>query len=156
MRRVFHLTLVLAVIWQLNAASLKPLSLSLGLLSIALVVWLTVRMDARDREMPPIHLTLGLPRYWWWLFTKVLRANIEVAAHAWRPRLAISPATAHIRIGLRSALGKVIYANTVSLSPGTVTMGIEDQTVLVHSLTEKGIDDLRSPEMERRIRPLES
>ncbi len=155
MRHTISIFLLLGFIWLVNSGFYSPLILSLGLLSVIFVVWLAHQMDVIDAESQPIHLTARLPAYYWWLAVKIVRANIDVIVHIWRPKLAITPCTAALPASQRSDMGKVIYANSITLTPGTVALDIDGDRITVHSLTAEGLDDLRSGEMDRRVTAVE-
>lgn len=155
MRYTLSLFAVLAFIWLANSGHYTPLLLGFGLLSIALVIFLARRMQLVDRESQPLHLSMSLPGYYWWLFRKIVQSNLEVAACVWRVGTALNPASARIKTGLRSDLGKVLYANSITLTPGTVAVEVEGDEILVHALDGSGLEELRRGEMEERVRALE-
>lgn len=155
MRHTISIFLLLGFIWLLNSGFYSPLILSLGLLSIIFVVWLAHRMDVVDEESQPIHLTAKLPAYYWWLAVKIVRANIDVIVHIWRPQLKITPCTATLTASQRSDMGKVIYANSITLTPGTVALNLDGDQISVHSLTAEGLEELRAGEMDRRVTAVE-
>ncbi|MGL6159126.1 Na+/H+ antiporter subunit E [Microbulbifer sp.] len=155
MRHTASVFLILAFIWLFNSGHYTALLLSLGLLSVAFVAWIAHRMDIVDRESQPIHLTLKLPGYYWWLFRKILAANLDVAVRAWRGPSAISPCIGSIPVNQTTDMGRVIYANSITLTPGTVAMRLDGDTIIVHALTREGLSELHSGEMERRVRELE-
>ena len=146
---------LLAIIWLANSGHYSVLILSLGLLSVVFVVWLSNRMDIIDREAPPVYMIHGLPGYYLWLIGKIVQANIDVVKHVWRPRLAITPCTASLTASQATDIGKVIYANSITLTPGTVALNIDGDQIVVHSLTAAGLEELRSGEMDRRVTALE-
>ena len=155
MRHTISIFILVASIWLLNSGYYTPLLLSLGLLSVIFVVWLSHKMDVVDEESQPIHLTARLPAYFWWLFVKIVQANIDVVRHIWRPKLSITPCTARLTISQASDMGKVIYANSITLTPGTVSLDVEGDQILVHALSRDGIEDLQTGEMDRRVKALE-
>lgn len=155
MRYTLSLFAVLAFIWLSNSGHYTPLLLGFGLLSIGLVILLARRMQLVDRESQPLHLSLALPGYYWWLFRKIVRSNLEVAAVVWRGNTSIQAASARIKTGLQTDLGKVLYANSITLTPGTVAVEVENNEIVVHALDTRGLEDLRGGEMERRVRALE-
>ncbi|SDZ80470.1 Na+/H+ antiporter subunit E [Microbulbifer marinus] len=160
MRYTLSLIAVLAFIWLANSGLYTPLLLTFGLLSIALVILLARRMQLVDRESQPLHLAAALPGYYWWLLCKIVQSNLQVVACVWRSVFSpsesvISPTHARLRTSLRTDLGKVLYANSITLTPGTVAVAIEGDEVLVHALDADGIEELRRGDMERRVRVLE-
>ncbi len=154
-KHTVSLFLILAVVWLLNSGLYTPLLLTLGLVSIFFVIWLSVRMGIIDDESQPLHLSRKLPAYYLWLIKKIIQSNIDVVVLVWRGNDAISPCIATIPLEQTSEIGKVIYANSITLTPGTVAMNMEDNSVLIHSLTIRSMEELQQGEMAREVNRLE-
>jgi len=155
LRHAISLTLVLAGFWLLLSGYFVPLLLGLGAVSILLVVTITLRMNVVDHEDQPLHLTLRFPLYWAWLAGEIVKANIDVVRCIWSPTGAISPTRIRLTASQRTTVGKVIYANSITLTPGTVTMGLEGNQIEVHALTIAAATSLQDGEMGHRVRELE-
>ena len=155
MRHTIFLFLSLAAFWLLNSGHYSILMLSLGLASIAFVIYIAHRMDVVDHESAPLHLTLKLPGYFAWLIKEVILANFLVVKHIWLGNNTISPTLATIAVSQKTDIGKVIYANSITLTPGTVTVNLEGDQFLVHALLRESIEDLQAGEMDRRVTQLE-
>jgi multicomponent Na+:H+ antiporter subunit E len=125
--------------------------LGLGGVSTVLVVAISLRMDVVDHEGHPLHLGLRILWYWPWLMVQVLRANVDVARRVLSPSLPISPRMFKVRATQRTDLGRVIYANSITLTPGTVSVELEDSVILVHALTAEAAEDLREGTMNRLV-----
>lgn len=155
MRHTISISLLLAFIWLANSGHYTGLLLGFGLLSVALVVWVCHRMDVVDHESQPIHLTAGLPGYYAWLAWQILLSNIDVAKRVWRGAGAIAPTVRILPVRQQTDMGRVIYANSINLTPGTVSIELSDDSVLVHALVPENIAQLEGDEMSRRICELE-
>ena len=155
MAHVISLALVLYGFWLLLSGHGNILLLSLGAASVALVLWLSWRMDVVDHESQPLHLSHRLPGYWLWLLLEVIKSNIDVARRIWSPSLPISPTTVYLKANQKTALGKAIYANSITLTPGTVTINLQGDKLEVHALTREAAADLQSGDMDRRVQALE-
>lgn len=155
MLHAFSLTVVLYALWLLLSGHLEPLLLILGLASALLVVAIALRMEVIDRESHPIHLTFKLPAYWLWLGWEIVKSNLAVAKLVVMPSPAISPTVVRVKASQQSELGQVIYANSITLTPGTVSMRLEDGDIEVHALTEDLAQSLEQGDMDRRVRRLE-
>ena len=153
--RALSLCLVLAVLWLLLSGHTEPLLLALGLVSAVTVVLIARRMDVIDLEGHPIHLIWKAPFYWLWLLVEIIKANIDVARAIVRPRMPIRPRVLEVKGSQKTDLGRVIYANSITLTPGTVTIAIEDGTLTVHALTRGAASGLQTGEMDRRVTALE-
>jgi multicomponent Na+:H+ antiporter subunit E len=143
----------LFALWLLLSGHYGPLLLSVGLLSVALVVTITARMQAVDPALT--RCSIRAWRYWPWLALEVVKANIDVGRRILAPRMDISPRFFRLKAGQKTDLGKVIYANSITLTPGTVTVDVSGEELLVHALTREAAAALEEGEMDRRVRELE-
>ena len=156
MRHTIILSISLSVFWLLNSEHSTDYMLSLGVISIAFVVYIAHRMDVVDHESQPVHLTLKIPAYYTWLIKEIIRSNLVVVKHIWLGNKSISPVFANITASQKTEIGKVIYANSITLTPGTVSVNLEGDRIMVHALLEESIKDLESGEMDRRVVQLEN
>jgi multicomponent Na+:H+ antiporter subunit E len=134
-----------------------PLLLIFGALSCALVVFIAWRTEAIDPEELPLRLRLNVHiiTYWPWLLWQIVLANWDVAKRVVDPRLPISPTLITLKPTQRSDLGRFIYANSITLTPGTVTTELSGDTLEVHALTREAADSLVEGDMDRRVTRLE-
>lgn len=153
MRHTLGLAVVLVAIWLANSGIYTPLILGLGVVSVILVLWIVHRMDVVDHESIPLHLTRRLPAYYGWLLWQIILSNIDMVRRTWSG--SISPTVVDIPIRDLSDMGKVIYANSITLTPGTVVMNLDDDSIRVHAISREGVAALLSGEMDRRIRHLD-
>ena len=144
--------LTLFLFWLLLSGHFTVLLLGLGGLSTLLVVWILRRMDRVDGERTTAHFSLGLLGYCSWLLWCVVKANVDVVRRIWDPSLPIDPRWRRLDTQVTSNLEKTLYANSITLTPGTLTTDVRDDHFMVHSLSEAAIDELKAGEMERRIR----
>ena len=156
MRHTIYLSLFLAAFWLLNSGHNTSLMLLLGAISIAFVLYIAHRMDVVDHESQPLHLTLKLPGFYAWLIKEIILANFLVVKHIWLGNKTISPVLTTIKVSQKTDIGKVIYANSITLTPGTVTVALEGDKFIVHALLRESIIDLQTGEMDRRITELEN
>jgi multicomponent Na+:H+ antiporter subunit E len=150
------LTALLTIFWLALSGHYDALTLDLGVLSIALVMWLNWKMHISDEEVLPPLLLMRLPRYWIWLLVEIVKSNIHVAKKIWQPRLDIQPQFKKIPSPWKRDVTRVIHANSVTLTPGTVTVIVDKDSLLVHSLTDETMQGLESPEMKKRLEMLEN
>ncbi len=156
MLHALRLGLVLFCLWLLLSGFFVTLLLSLGVVSVAFVVWIAHRMDVIDHEGHPIHLTRRALFYWPWLIVEIIKANIDVAGAIVRRRMPINPSVIEVKATQETELGQVIYANSITLTPGTVTIDIDKDIMIVHALTRSAAEDLESGHMDRRVTALEA
>lgn len=156
MRHTIYLSLSLAAFWLLISGHNTTLILALGITSIAFIIYIAHRMDVVDHESQPLHLTLKLPGYYAWLIKEVILSNFLVVKHIWLGNNTISPTLTTITASQKTDIGKVIYANSITLTPGTVTINVEGDQLMVHALIRESIEDLQAGEMDRRVTQLEN
>lgn len=138
--------------WLLLSGHYTPFLVAAGLLSALLVAWFARRMALLDREGHPVHLApRALFAYWPWLAVQILRSAWAVARIILDPRLPISPTLVRVRASQATDVGRVTFANSITLTPGTVALEVESGTVLVHALTREGAAELAAGEMDRRV-----
>ena len=133
----------------------SPLLLSLGLLSVAAVVACASRLEVLDDEGVPVHLLPGLIRYAPWLIGQVIRSNLDVARRIVSPELPICPSVIKVNARHHTEVGRVTYANSITLTPGTISLDVSAETIEVHALTEDAANDLMSGEMARQVQRAE-
>ncbi len=151
MKRLIILIVALAVTWLVWSGLYKPLLLGLGVLSLTLAVWLALRMQLTERKVFAIDTVPNALGYWIWLAGQVLKSNIDVAKIVLSPSLPISPSMVTIRAPLPGLIGQATLANSITLTPGTVTVDAHQGVFVVHSLTRDGAREVEEGEMARRV-----
>ena len=149
--RTISLGGALLVIWLLLSGHYDALLIGFGVLSCALVAAIAARMGLVDREGHPISLISRALRYWPWLVWEIVKANWDVARRALGYGLDISPTLLRVSASQKTDLGRVIYANSITLTPGTVSIDVDGGTILVHALSRDGAAALEEGEMDRRV-----
>ena len=124
------LGLGLVSLWLLMSGHYTPLLLSFGAASCIFVVLIARRMDVTDREAVPLQLTVGVFGYWVWLVKEIAKANYDVTRLILDPKLPISPRMIRVPASQKSDLGLVVHANSITLTPGTVTVELSDRIIL--------------------------
>ncbi|CAA6820336.1 MAG: Unknown protein [uncultured Sulfurovum sp.] len=148
-------TFILCLYWFLLSGHTSILLLSLGLASVILVIWLVRRMDSNDNAPFRMLFNIELFSYLGWLIWQVIITNIDVARRIWNPSLPIEPACRKIKVSITDPLIKTIYANSITLTPGTVTTEVGEDYFIVHALNAESLDELEEGEMEKRLKRLE-
>lgn len=151
------LGIVLVSLWLLLSGHYTPLLILFALCSVLFVVAIALRMEVVDHEGHPIHLRIHATIiYWLWLLKEIIKANIDVCLRILHPRLPISPRVIKLNSSQKYDVSRVIYANSITLTPGTVSLSVDGDVIEVHALTAGSAAALQSGEMDRRITCLES
>lgn len=134
--------------WFAFSASASPYNIASGVLAGLLAV-----IAARKLKLPEgIPLSPGLPLYWLWLLKEITVSSARVVGVVLSPKLDIAPVLVPVATSQKTPLGIVIYANSITLTPGTVCIDIEGDKLLVHSLFPDGIEQSHEDnEMDKRI-----
>lgn len=142
--------------WLVMSGYFTPFLLSMGLASAIAVVWLAHRMDVVDHEGHPVHLTpRALLSYWPWLIREILKSGWAVTRIILDPRLPISPTLVRFRPTQKTDVGLTTHANSITLTPGTISVEVGRDALLVHALAEAGAEGIRSGDMDRRVTTFE-
>lgn len=154
--RIITPAVLLFALWLLLSGYFKPLLIGLGLGSAGFAAWLATHLDiVRNPMSRPLRFSVRLVGYVPWLIFEVIKSNFDVAWRLWHPRLPISPRVVSVTIEQTSALGIAAYANSITLTPGTVSIGTEEGVIQVHALADEIAEGLLDGEMGRRVRRLE-
>ena len=144
------LTAILVALWLTLSGSYTlsgdyPIVMGLGVISIVIAVALTFRMRIVDRETVPVAPAPALFGYWSWLGGEIVNANLAVTRLVMKPEIDIEPRLVRV-----PGLGLCVFANSIPLTPGTVTVDIEDDGFLVHALDSSFTDPAGFAEMGAR------
>jgi multicomponent Na+:H+ antiporter subunit E len=141
--------------WLLLSGHYTPLLIGFGVGSCTLTVYIAVRMDVADHEGVPIDWVGRFLLYLPWLMKEILVANINVAKVILAPSLPISPIMVVFRASQKSDLGRALYANSITLTPGTITTGVNGDQMEIHALTWGDVDGREEDEMDHRVSAVE-
>ncbi len=143
--------LFLGGLWFALSGHTKWYILVLGAASVLLVTYLAARMSLIDREGFPLHMAPRSPAYLAWLAARIVESNIEIARVILDPKLPLAPSRFQVRSAARSDVARVCYADSITLTPGTVTLSVDDAEIDVHALTANAAGSLADGEMDRRV-----
>ena len=149
--RVTHLAAAFGLWWVLSGHS-DWLMLSLGLGSSVFSVFLARRMLACDGEAHPFVINRDLVAYWAWLALAIVKSNLHVMRHVFAVPLRISPTWIRVSTGPKTDVGMATLANSITLTPGTVSVDVEEGAITVHALTREEAEYLQTGDLELRAR----
>jgi multicomponent Na+:H+ antiporter subunit E len=138
---MFRLGVILVVAWLLLSGMYEPLMLSFGLVSVVISLWLTKRMLRIDKEQYTFFVTVSLVSFLFKLFYKIILSNIDVTLRV----LGFKPVESTfitIDVPYENDIAKVVYANAITLTPGSASIALSDHKLLVHTISEQGAQDL--------------
>lgn len=157
MRHILFLGTTLTLLWLALSGFFTPLMLSFGVFSVLLVGLIVHRMDVVDHEGHPLHLRpLRLLLYWCWLLKEIVVSNIAVARIILSPKMPISPTVIKVNVSQLSEVGQVNYGNSVTLTPGSLTMSLDPSgDVTIHTLTRETAAEIQQGELAVRLAKIE-
>jgi multicomponent Na+:H+ antiporter subunit E len=156
MKNHIILTIVLAAIWFLWSGHTEWFILGLGVLSCLFTLWLSLRMRILDEEGVPAHLGIRpFTRYMPWLIWEIVKSNWAVAKIIMSRKMPLQRNLVTVTAHAKSELGRVILANSITLTPGTVSVRMDGDQILVHALSFAGAAEDISGDMDRRVQALE-
>ncbi|MFZ7104889.1 MAG: Na+/H+ antiporter subunit E [Peptococcaceae bacterium] len=147
------LTLVLFIFWVLLSGKLQPKYLIIGFASAAIASWITLpllRLPAANGK--GFFYAFDFPyakyfTYWFWLLKEIIKANIDIALVVLNPKLPINPRMIRFKMPMANPIAHVTLANSITLTPGTITVDVEDGVYTIHALTD-GAGDALLPEKD--------
>ena len=148
----YFLGVLFAVIafWVAMSGVNTALILSMGVVSIILTMILCQRLGVIDSESSPYARFPIFLVYWSWLVLEIIKANWRVIRACLRAELDINPELVVVKTTCRSDLAKATFANSITLTPGTVTLSVDGDKLLVHALYEEDAEPSAFAEMDRR------
>jgi len=145
----------LFLFWVVLSGYFTPFLLAVGLASAVAVLWFAHRMDVIDHEGHPMHLSRSAVLYWPWLLKEIVKSAWDVSKIIVNPSLPISPTLIRVKTSQKSQVGQVVYANSITLTPGTISVDIKGDEILVHALTREGAAGVAEGDMDRRVTAFE-
>ncbi len=143
--------IVLSGLWMLLSGHFEAFYLSLGAVSVALSCWLWWRAGLANEDRLSWRHVPRLLIYQAWLLKEIAWANWAVMREILRPQPAISPTVLRVLASQPDDLGRVIFANSITLTPGTIALEVDAQGVLVHALTTAGAESLATGTLDARV-----
>jgi multicomponent Na+:H+ antiporter subunit E len=150
MRYLPGLLLALAAFWFLLSGETAPLFLGLAAVSVILVLALSARLGIIGRDASPYHRIVQLLAYFGWLFVAIVKSNIAVIARILGPSHALDPVMVTLTASARTDFGKALFANSITLTPGTVTVDVDGDGLKVHALVRENAPAAAFADMDRK------
>jgi len=148
---VVVMAVLLVAAWLLWSGLFKPLLLALGAFSCVLVLIVAQRMHLFDTDILELRFLSRLIRFWGWLGKEIVTSSVEVTRAVLGPKLPISPSVAEFDTRCEHPVDRALLGNSITLTPGTLTLSIVGQRFTVHALTEKAAREIVAGEMDRRV-----
>lgn len=128
------LAIALTIFWMALSGFFTGMLLTLGGISIVLTLWLCARMKILDHETAPYLFILPTLSYFVWLGKEIYTANIAVVRAVLNPDMTVSPTMVRVPLLRRTDIGATMFANSITLTPGTVSVEMDEDSIVVHAL----------------------
>nr|WP_225444419.1 Na+/H+ antiporter subunit E [Pseudomarimonas arenosa] len=149
--RAIGLFIVLLVFWLLLSGLYTPFLIGAGVGTALFATWFGRRLSVVDPEGQPFQLGWRIFVYWLWLAGEVAKSSLTVARIVLHPKLPISPSLVRFKASQSTDLGRVIHANSITLTPGTLSIHCNAEEFLVHGLTREGAEGCVNSAMDRWV-----
>lgn len=155
--KFFGSAVTLMALWLLMSGIYKPMLIGLGVASVVLVLVIVRRMDRIDGDHLDVSLSpLKSLTYFCWLLIEIAKSNWAVTKIILSPKMAMRQHMFAVPYSQKSDLAQVIFSNSITLTPGTISVETDQDTFLVHALAYAPSDDMELADMDRRVTAIES
>jgi multicomponent Na+:H+ antiporter subunit E len=142
--------------WLALSGHYTPMLIAIGAVCSIGCAYVATRIDVTDAEGHPIQLLRGAVTYWPWLVWEIAKSAWAVTKIILHPRLPISPTMTVVTASQKTTSGIATYANSITLTPGTITVGVDGYRLTIHALVKDGADDLEGGGMDARVTRFEA
>lgn len=140
----FNLLITLFIFWLILIPSLTLQSILFGLITCILITWYSkdISLTKEERLINSLNKIKIFFKFIIYLLIDIFKANIEVSLIVLNPNLPVSPKFIKVPNNFKNDINKVIYANSVTLTPGTLTVDIDEDYFTIHVLTESSAKNI--------------
>ncbi len=142
-------------LWLLLSGYFKINLIVFGIISCALVTYLSIKLKIYSSHHQRIKFNLRLPFYTPWLLKEIVKSNLHVARCILGSKNSIQPQTVYLKATQKSNTGLAVHANSITLTPGTISVDINENEILVHALTDHTAKGIIDGDIDKRVSKLE-
>jgi multicomponent Na+:H+ antiporter subunit E len=153
--RAISLAGFLFAFWLALSGHYTAMLITIGAACAVLCVFAARRLRTLDAEGVPIHLLPAALTYFPWLLWEIAKAAWGVTKLVLHPKLPVTPTMTVVNASQRTTVGIATYANSITLTPGTITVGVNGNRLTVHAIARDGADDLEAGGMDARVTQFE-
>lgn len=144
--------IVIFLFWFALSGMTSVNILFLGLISSLFIAYIVNKMDLIDHEVSFHNFNIiRLISYIVWLIKEIIISSIIVCIYIILPNKRVSPKIIKVKCSQKSEAAKVLYANSITLTPGTVTIDVSDDVFTVHTLDQSFEESLESKKMDKKV-----
>jgi multicomponent Na+:H+ antiporter subunit E len=148
---------LLYAFWLFLTNSMEIASLSAGVIVVLFVLWFnrSLLIEASETSFFNVFGLWRLLVFIIVLLKEIVLANIQVAKIVLNPKMPIQPTFFYYPMKLKKAMNKLVYANAITLTPGTLTIDVEEEGFIIHALTNEAREGLPGSMLEKHAYRLE-
>ena len=157
----FELSLGLFAVWVLLSGQFEGKFLLIGLCSSLAIAYICYPLlNITNEKSGKVYFVFGLnyPKlflYFFWLVKEIVKASFEVACLVFSPKMNYEPRMAYFSMPFENPMASVILAFSIILTPGTITVDVNDDGIFeVHALTKGMVEGLLEGTMQRKVAEL--
>lgn len=152
--QIILFTLLLAF-WLIIVPQINLIQLGIGaVVAFAITIYSKELLQSTNPQKFNLKYLLALLGFIFTLLFEIVKANIDVAKVVLSPKLKINPHFVKIKNPMKSDLNKVIYGNAITLTPGTLTVVLENNYIIIHALTDAAAE-AEGGSLETAVKKLE-
>lgn len=145
------LFILLFLTWIILSGFFGAFFIVSGIMSCVAAILISKKLGALPAKPYRLRCGFRFIGYFVWLIKEIIKSSWDVSIRMWQAEPNISPKLAWVPTVQKDDIGITMFANSITLTPGTVAVMAEEKQMLVHALCAKGIDDLVAGDMDRRI-----
>ena len=153
-RRGLTVAVFLTAAWLLWSGLFKPLLLDLGTVSVLITLYILQRMGYFSNETFAFRYSPRLVGFWVWLGKEIVVSSLIVTRIVLQRRISVDPQLVELDASDLDALDQALLGNSITLTPGTLTLDVHKNRILVHAITSETAVSLEQGEMMDRVRAL--
>ena len=149
--------LILLIFWMILNGKFTVEIFLTGLVICAALTfaWHKVFKNEHNTVVPSMRTVVCSLRYCWNLVVEIVRCNIKVMYLVLHPSEEIHPKLYTFKLNLKKERHRVVLANSITLTPGTITVGLQDDVIRVHGLDASLLEGIEDCEMVRQLEKIE-
>ena len=151
------MTLILFLFWVAVSGTLKWPQLVVGMAAAIFITYFNRSLLITTEDRPPVRVktVLWLGGYFIKLLIDIVRANFQVAWLVLHPKMPIEPNMVELEVDIDRVASRVLLGNSITLTPGTLTVLADEKIFLVHALTLKSGESLKTWPLIDRLMQME-
>lgn len=152
--RKFITAIILFAVWMVFSGFFDRFYLIIAVLSVFLSLAVIARMRIFGAGDIPTYIKPRAIIYFCWLIKEVIKSGLSVSIKVWQAMPEIMPVLAWIKTAQKTEEGLTLYANSITLTPGTLCINIEGGMMEIHALSQENMESLNRGYMNNKVKDI--